>query len=353
LSSELKIKYLAEPDVEKWVVTLLDRYDVYAPFESTENGLKEKEYTFHRLADVPDDFCFPAYRPSDPLKSFFTPYIEKVAEYFDARQDAVPDETPVVLFGAKACDLVAHRVQDYVFLGGVAEDPFYRARRDNVLIISGDCTDFKQVCFCLAMDGKPYPEAEFDLNFTPLKGGGFLIECGTDRGRELLEQTGEFLKDVGEDQLAERDDARKQIVDRLQKHLEPQNLPSHDQLQELVKGGMDKDTWSRFAETCVECGACNFVCDTCHCFLLSDRKTDSKNEKIRLWDSCQYANFATVAGGATPLGSRSERLRNRFLKKFDFFVENMDEPACCGCGRCIEACPGEIDIRDVLKDLKD
>jgi len=26
-------------------------------------------------------------------------------------------------------------------------------------------------------------------------------------------------------------------------------------------------------------------------------------------------------------------------------------PACCGCGRCIEVCPGKIDIREVLKDL--
>jgi predicted aldo/keto reductase-like oxidoreductase len=39
------------------------------------------------------------------------------------------------------------------------------------------------------------------------------------------------------------------------------------------------------------------------------------------------------------------------MKKFDFFVDNLKMPACCGCGRCIEVCPGKIDIREVLKDL--
>jgi L-lactate utilization protein LutB len=29
----------------------------------------------------------------------------------------------------------------------------------------------------------------------------------------------------------------------------------------------------------------------------------------------------------------------------------MDALACTGCGRCIEACAGKIDLRDVLKEL--
>jgi NAD-dependent dihydropyrimidine dehydrogenase PreA subunit len=43
------------------------------------------------------------------------------------------------------------------------------------------------------------------------------------------------------------------------------------------------------------------------------------------------------------------RLRNRFEKKFDYFPKVNDLYACTGCGRCILACPGKIDIRKVLK----
>jgi ferredoxin len=118
-----------------------------------------------------------------------------------------------------------------------------------------------------------------------------------------------------------------------------------------MKDGFALDTWKEFMLPCVECGGCNLICDTCHCFLLADRKSDGINAKVRIWDSCLYANYARVAGGANPLKLRAQRLRNRFLKKFDFFVDNLGMPACCGCGRCIEVCPGKIDIREVLKDL--
>ncbi|MBN1270235.1 MAG: 4Fe-4S dicluster domain-containing protein, partial [Kiritimatiellae bacterium] len=72
------------------------------------------------------------------------------------------------------------------------------------------------------------------------------------------------------------------------------------------------------------------------------------------WDSCLFKNFARVAGGANPRSHRAERLLNRFDKKFNFFPGVLEGLyACDGCGRCIEACTGQIDIRDVLKRAVD
>jgi len=62
-------------------------------------------------------------------------------------------------------------------------------------------------------------------------------------------------------------------------------------------------------------------------------------------------SFARVAGDHNPRKHLHERLRNRFDKKFEFFPQVMAYTACTGCGRCIEACPGDIDIREVLKGL--
>ena len=332
-----------------WLERLIKEYPVFSPAEREADSCGQPDFSYKRLLN-PGDFSFTPYRPVEPLKSFFTPYLEKVSDYFGG--EAVPDtEGPSVIFGIKACDLAAHRVQDYVFLEGVEEDPFYRAKRDGIIMVSGDCPDFKDVCFCLAMGGKPHPEAGFDLNLSPV-GGGFLVESGSGKGGELVQKNSDLFVSASEDQLVERDKNRRGTVDRLNKQLDEQDLADYDKLQEIVKSGMEKETWEKFALTCVECGGCNFICDTCHCFLLSDKKEGDKNRKMRLWDSCQYKNFAAVAGGGNPMKTRGERLRNRFLKKFDFFVENMGHPACCGCGRCIEVCPGEIDIREVLKDLE-
>ena len=60
-----------------------------------------------------------------------------------------------------------------------------------------------------------------------------------------------------------------------------------------------------------------------------------------------------VAGGANPRRYLYERLRNRFDKKFEFFPNVLGVTGCTGCGRCIEACPGKIDIREVLKKAVD
>ena len=45
---------------------------------------------------------------------------------------------------------------------------------------------------------------------------------------------------------------------------------------------------------------------------------------------------------------RAERLHGRLEKKFEFMKVNADR---WGCGRCIEACAGGIDVRQTLKEL--
>jgi hypothetical protein len=108
--------------------------------------------------------------------------------------------------------------------------------------------------------------------------------------------------------------------------------------------------WGDYAESCVECGACNFICCTCHCFLLADGfDSDGHAARTKLWDACLYDGFARTAGGGTPRPFRAERLRNRFDKKFSYFPQVLGRYACDGCGRCTEACIANIDIRDVLR----
>jgi ferredoxin len=242
-------------------------------------------------------------------------------------------------------------VQDFVFLEGVEVDSLYRLRRENTILVSGDCTDFKTVCHCLAWEILPYPTWGFDLNLSPLN-DGYVVEAGSKKGEELIQQHREYFIPVKDGQISGRRSKRESLVERLKRHLLPQNLVSKDNVQQLVRQGYNAETWKQFMLTCVECGGCNFICDTCHCFLLADQSSNLKaNKKLRLWDACLYANYARVAGGANPNKTRASRLRFRFTKKFDFFVDNLGIPACCGCGRCIEVCPGKIDIREVLKDL--
>ncbi len=309
---------------------------------------KEKDYLYADFLPG-SDFIFNPYRMVEPVKAFLTYSLEKVASYFGKDKEVI-DTGKTIVLGAKNCDITSLKIQDFVFLEGVETDSLYRIKRENTIFISGDCTAFKETCFCAALNIMPYPELGFDLNMSPLN-GGYILEIGSDKGSELVKQFGANFKEADDSQISLRKKNRDDLVKKIEKHLLPQNIPVPGSLQKLAREGYNLDTWKQFMLTCVECGGCNLVCNTCHCFLLADAKESGINSKTKFWDSCQYTNFSRVAGGANPLKTRTQRLRNRFLKKFDFFVDNLKMPACCGCGRCIEVCPGKIDIREVLKDL--
>jgi len=345
-----KFYYIDSKQLESFLGLLARSHKVFLPAlkEETPQGCKADYYCVEYSEGKP--FVFNPYRVVEPLKSFFTYSYEEMAEYFAPEKQVTEIPVKTVIFGVKSCDIAGHKIQDFVFLEGVAEESVYRMRRDSTIFISSDCTDYKDVCHCLAWEIPPYPTEGFDINLSPLA-DGYLVEVGSKKGEELLDQYKEYFTEAGASRLTERDANRKDITERLNRHLRPQNLVSRHNVQGIVKKGYNADTWRQFMLTCVECGGCNFICDTCHCFLMMDKKKDGMNEKARVWDSCLYANYARVAGGANPLRTRAQRLRNRFMKKFDFFVDNLGIPACCGCGRCIEVCPGKIDIREVLKDL--
>jgi len=342
------IYYIERASLDTLYNRLKENYKVFSPVVK-ESDTKKIDYHYQNLAEG-QPLVYNTYRTVEPLKTFFTYPYEKVTDYFTPQKNIIDVIDKTIIFGVKSCDISGHKVQDFVFLEGVEADVLYRLRRENIIFISSDCTDFKEVCHCLAWDILPHPTEGFDLNLSPLN-DGYLVEVGSQKGEELIQQHQEYFVPAKGVQISARKNKRENFMERLKRHILPQNLVSKDIVQRLVKEGYNLDTWQQFMLSCVECGGCNLICDTCHCFLLADKKDGSKNAKVRMWDSCQYANFAKVAGGANPLKRRTQRLRNRFMKKFDFFVDNLGFPACCGCGRCIEVCPGKIDIREVLKDL--
>lgn len=285
-------------------------------------------------------------RQSEPVKSFINPPREKM---LNAKPKA---RKPLVLAGVKGCDLSSFILQDFVFLQGDYSDPFYAENRANTLIIGNDCAYARETCFCLAMDGAPYPQKYFDLGLSPIN-DYFLVEVATDKGSALINRFKTFFKPAAAGDKEKRQAARDRVTNEIKSFIEKRGTQNTAQIKGAVMKNFNlTELWQDFASTCVECGACNLVCPTCHCFLLFDEKSkDNFKKRYRIWDACLYKTFARVAGGANPRKHLHERLRNRFEKKFAFFPKVLNYFACTGCGRCIEACPGDIDLREVLKGL--
>jgi ferredoxin len=122
-----------------------------------------------------------------------------------------------------------------------------------------------------------------------------------------------------------------------------------NKLEKIFEHGI----WENFSKACIGCGICTYLCPTCHCFDIHDESTIKRGGRIRVWDSCMYPEFTLQASGYNPRPTRKNRLRNRIYHKFYSFPCNNDLIACTGCGRCINMCPVNIDIIEIINQARE
>jgi len=294
-----------------------------------------------------------AYRPVEPLKALFFRPREDLGRLDEESEEERESLLPRVVIGVKNCDLSALRFHDQVLGDAEPSDPSYTEARRKTLLVSSDCSDCREVCFCTVVGEQPHPERGFDLNVSPTS-HGVVVETGSERGEAAFRAAVPEPEPAPTALLEERDRQRAEMRERVAARAARRGLRPELDFQGAIQESFEHPLWEDFAADCVECGACNFVCCTCHCFLLADGFCEAScPARVKQWDSCLFENFARVAGGANPRARRSERLRNRFDKKFNFAPDVLGFYACDGCGRCTEACIGKIDIRDVLKRAVD
>ncbi|MCK4601136.1 MAG: 4Fe-4S dicluster domain-containing protein, partial [Phycisphaerae bacterium] len=252
----------------------------------------------------------------------------------------------------RACELRARNYLDKVMLEGVFDDPAYRAKRESATIISCDCVDCTDSCFCTLVGGRPFATEGYDANLTPI-GDGYLLEVATDKGHQWVGQA--RLTEASPEQLNKRDKIRQNMASRLQEQNAKFTFSASDEVQPELPNEGD-EVWQRFAADCVECGCCTNICPTCHCFYLYDQVLGAKEfERVRTWDSCLLSSYHRMAGGVqmklTPRPKLLSRLANRVLHKFTYSPKQYGLLGCVGCGRCIDGCLGAIDIRQVVQEL--
>ena len=303
-------------------------------------GENDSRFFLTRL-DGSNSYCLDGFRAVDPLKVVF----------YHAREQVYPVAAKPVqrlIAGVKACDLKALKILDRALINEDFVDPAYQIWRESITILSADCTEAGPACHCTLAGGKPFPEEGFDLNLSRL-GDSYSLTVGSDKGHELLEiiRCTVPVKDVD-------GQARESVAERrarLTELVQAQNS-SFQRSQDYSRLRESRALpWKEGSRECVGCGACTNVCPTCYCLMLNEEGGAEQFIKVRSYDSCQWQGYARVAGGATPRPRMHQRFRNRYLCKFLYMPSNFQALGCTGCGRCTEACPGQIDFRAVVRDV--
>ena len=336
----------------KWI-QWLDEPTGVAVFQPNEAGRLERRQPGRPAPAVE---ALSQARPGQSPKGLLFPSLESVGRYGTEVSAATALQAePAVLIGLRACELRAMRFLDKVLLDGSFQDAAYAARREATTVVSLDCADCRETCFCTLVGGQPFATEGYDVNLTPVD-GGVIVDVATERGAAWVARAGQDVPaEAAAEQLARRDRQRQRMTERVQSQNAAFTFTADDGTRPALPDD-DDPSWQRFAADCVECAACTNVCPTCHCFYLYDQSLGPERfERVRTWDSCLLSSYHRMAGTPamkpTPRPRLRSRLANRVLHKFSYSPEQYGLLGCVGCGRCVEGCLGGIDIRQAVQEL--
>ncbi len=337
-------------EMSQWaagIAKLKDAYRVWSP-------VRENDYhVFKELnKDALPDLDFSNTRLS--AKQAIYPQTQKMFEYTldESRPDhhimhEAPDTTgPQAVIGIRPCDAAAFLLVQKNFNTPQYKDPYWVKAYEKTTLVGLACNNPCSTCFCTSAGGGPFDEKGLDVLLVADK-DQYLAKVLTDKGAKLLDAAG--FKD-------EADAAGAQVtIDALREKADAaiNSEIATDQLgaQETLTL-YDAPFWEEVAFACINCGTCTYLCPTCWCFDIQDEVRGHNGVRMRNWDSCMFPLFTLHGSGHNPRDTKIHRVRQRFMHKLKYFVDKYDDGIqCTGCGRCVRACPVNIDIRNVCNQM--
>jgi len=339
----MPFKVIDKKDMGSFVTSLMEEREVVGPVA------KDDKFVFAPIDDCSQlrlDYNITLLPP----KQFFLPPEEPILKYKLGKavtSEPVIEAHPRVILGMHPCDINATWLLDLAFSTDNL-DTNYMEKRKKAIIIGLDCNEpCDEYSFCKSVRSLTV-EGGYDLFLTDI-GDAYVVDYGSPAGMELL------ARHAGAREATDEDMSRFRAV-------QDAKWPKFTYMLEMNVGDLpnllaisyDNPLWEELGEKCLACGSCTLVCPTCYCFDVVDKLELNLKEgqRLRRWDSCQLPQFATVAGGENFRESRADRQRHRFFRKGKYLVETFGKMGCVGCGRCRDTCPGAIDLRRVLSEMR-
>ena len=336
---------LKKRDFNDFIVAIAREQKVFAPIAKGYNQYAFEEVTSGNQIAID-------YIPTIlPPKKYFMPQYETIATYNTSNgqnMEPVMEYEDMVLFGVHTCDLAGIQCLNIVF-SQQPKDTNYLMRKNKILIIGYECNSYCDEYASCRLVYNHLPNGGYDLFFTNLENGSFIIHINTLIGEELVKKV-KIFKEADDSDLQTLEDLR----ERKRKIFAKNEVPiEHEKIPELFDKVYDSKIWNELDKRCVACGNCTNVCPTCYCFdVIDESNLDLKTgRRYRRWDSCQNEEFAKVAGGESFRPERGARQRHRYYRKFRYSIEKFSRFFCTGCGRCSRACMAGIDLKETLTKL--
>ncbi|MDD5659875.1 MAG: 4Fe-4S dicluster domain-containing protein, partial [Actinomycetota bacterium] len=230
-------------------------------------------------------------------------------------------------------------------------DPYYIKRREKTLLISIGCDFVFEDCFCATLGSLPYEFDSTDIGLMETA-DAFVVMFLSDKGQKTIEAFNKFFTAINTEEAQNYENI---MTDKNKKSVEKMGLSWTDVDLEKIPGIMSesfgKDIWKKISEKCISCGACTFVCPTCYCFDIRDEQDAANVQRCRNWDFCTSFLYSLEASGHNPRNDISKRYKNKINCKYNYNYLRHKVLYCVGCGRCIDVCPVDMDIRNIVGSI--
>ncbi|MEM5788024.1 MAG: 4Fe-4S dicluster domain-containing protein [Syntrophobacteraceae bacterium] len=338
--------FIAKNNFPGVIERLMGRYRVFAP-------VKKGRYHEFTAIDQPEaaDLGYKNTRLSP--KGLFHPQSERMFHYSLAKDDpeagivkeTPKDFSPGIVLGIRPCDAKAFRLDDANFDTDTFKDPWWVRRRESTTLVGLACNTPCSTCFCTSMGTGPFDTSGLDAMLVDT-GDGYALQVLTDKGKDAFGTDSELVpaSDLVKAKIAE---LGKSAAESISITFDPAPIAQMN-TTELFNSPI----WEEINFACINCGTCTFVCPTCWCFDIQDEVQGDKGDRLRLWDSCMFPLFTFHGSGHNPRSQKVQRVRQRFMHKLKYYQDKYRSgTACVGCGRCVQACPVNIDIRQVGRQM--
>ncbi|MBN2065263.1 MAG: 4Fe-4S dicluster domain-containing protein [Candidatus Thermoplasmatota archaeon] len=342
----MKKVLIKKKDLPSFFSQLIVRYRIFAPVE--KNGL----FWFRPIENF-TEIALDFSNSTMPPKALFFQQTETLLTFKKQSSSSIKIEIPAeknkmaILFGIRPCDAKSIELLDTIFLKD-DEDPYYRSKRKNTLLVGLSCIRPSLSCFCTSLGGGPANTDGLDILFTDID-ESFFVEGINEKGITFIKEFIEFFTPATEEDNKKRESVAMHAQKMITRRMTAENT------EKTLDKIFESSYWEKNAQRCIGCGICTFLCPTCHCFDIHDETNAASDHgaRIRVWDSCMYPEYTKQASGYNPRPTRMNRLRNRVYHKFNYIPKNHQVFGCVGCGRCIDNCPMAIDIIDIVNNAQE
>jgi ferredoxin len=317
---------------------------VIAPIRRKDQG---RERVAYELVQGPEEILLTGPQAVGSLKDIVFPPTETLFKWRQVKSSIKIEENPAVfketvVIGARPCDAAALEIVDRV-MGWDYRDEFWFGRRQATTVLVTACSQCDDSCFCTAVGLSPTSTRGADWFLTPVE-GGVEVEVLTQKGEELFKNhNAHFTETKGS---AKTQTSALESSVRVNLSLQPEKI------RQWLERHFDDPLWKRIALRCHGCGACAFVCPTCHCFDIVDEPEGIDcGSRRRNWDACQPALFTLHGSGHNPRKDQTARFRQRIMHKFNIYPARFGEVLCTGCGRCVRVCAAGMDLVSILEEI--